>query len=324
VPCHLHELVLIDMSLEWSQIDILSPTLIYVENLYLVRNNCRKICSEFTISKDLFKNLRYLNLEQNGIESWDELVGFRVLPNFKHLVVTKNKIPTIYHRPGFRGLKTLMFDDNLINDWKTFDQLNEFESLITDIRCSGNPIMEEIDKEVKRNKQIVVSRIQSLVKYNGMKIEQHERRDFEIFYLKIAYEGYARMGFKVDSIDDEAMAIYMNEHHPRFFELVHKYGSPLDMVNLKKEGKNIAQTAASLTLISEVPGKEKTLKKKLLLSMSVSDLKAMLSKVFKIEVLNQKLSYWGPEDTHEYPLDEDFRQLSFYSIADDGKLYLRE
>lgn len=152
VPCHLHELVLIDMSLEWSQIDILSPALIYVENLYLVRNNCKKISSEFTINKDLFKNLRYLNLEQNGIESWDELAGFRVLPNFKHLVVTKNKIPSIYHRPGFRGLKTLMFDDNLINDWKSFDALNEFESLITEVRCAGNPIMEEIDKEIKRNK----------------------------------------------------------------------------------------------------------------------------------------------------------------------------
>ena len=42
---HLHELVLIDMGLDWEQIDILSPTLLYVESLFLVRNNCRKICS---------------------------------------------------------------------------------------------------------------------------------------------------------------------------------------------------------------------------------------------------------------------------------------
>ena len=75
----MHELVLIDMSLDWSQIDILAPTLVYVENLYLVRNNCKKICSEYTIDKDLFKNLRYINLEGNDIESWDELCGFRTL-----------------------------------------------------------------------------------------------------------------------------------------------------------------------------------------------------------------------------------------------------
>jgi len=36
------------------------------------------------------------------------------------------------------------------------------------------------------------------------------------------------------------MAIYMEQHHPRFYELVHQYGSPLDMVNFKKEGKNIS------------------------------------------------------------------------------------
>ena len=36
VPLHLNELVLINMNLDWSQIDILSPTLHYVEQLYLV------------------------------------------------------------------------------------------------------------------------------------------------------------------------------------------------------------------------------------------------------------------------------------------------
>jgi hypothetical protein len=44
-----------------------------VEKLFLVRNNCSKICSEYQINKDHFKHLRYLNLEQNGIASWDEL-----------------------------------------------------------------------------------------------------------------------------------------------------------------------------------------------------------------------------------------------------------
>lgn len=41
----LTELVLIDMGLDWSQIDILAPTFVYVEQLHLVRNKCNKICS---------------------------------------------------------------------------------------------------------------------------------------------------------------------------------------------------------------------------------------------------------------------------------------
>lgn len=63
VATNLSELVLIDCSLEWSQIDILAPTLLYVEQLFLARNNCDKICSQFEISKTYWKNLRNLNLE---------------------------------------------------------------------------------------------------------------------------------------------------------------------------------------------------------------------------------------------------------------------
>lgn len=89
--------------------------------------------------------------------------------------------------------------------------------------------------------------MESLRKYNGTKIEDHERKDFELFYLKIAYETYLKeilvvkdeKDRKVDSIEDPDMASYMAEYHPRFYEFVHKYGSPLDMVNLKSEGKNI-------------------------------------------------------------------------------------
>ena len=90
VHTHLSELVLIDMSLDWATIDILAPALLYVEKLYLVRNNCRKICSEFKINKLHWKHLRYLNLEGNNIESWDEIEGFRVLNELTHLIVNKN------------------------------------------------------------------------------------------------------------------------------------------------------------------------------------------------------------------------------------------
>ncbi len=89
---YLKELILIDMSLDWGQIDILAPTLVYVEQLHLVRCNCKHVSSKYQISKDHFKNLKFINLEQNGIESWDEIVGFRNLPVLKRVTVSKNKI----------------------------------------------------------------------------------------------------------------------------------------------------------------------------------------------------------------------------------------
>merc|ERR1712023_499013 len=118
-------------------------------------------------------------------------------------------------------------------------------------------------------------------KYNGGSIEPAERKDFELYYLKSAYEHYLRVVLqvkddkdrKVDSLDDEGLLAYVSEYHHRFFELVSIYGSPLGMVNITKEGKNIKQNSAKMELISEVAATAgKTLNKKLLLTMSVADL----------------------------------------------------
>lgn len=69
--------------------------------------------------------------------------------------------------------------------------------------------------------------------------------------------------------------------------MVEIYGNPLDTVNLKQEGTNIASTSAKIKLVSKTSATEgKVLEKKLLLSMTVNALKAMCSKLFKLEVLN--------------------------------------
>jgi len=120
---------------------VLAPTFVYVEQLHLVRNNCSKICSEYDISKDHFRNLKFINLEQNGIESWDELIGFRILPVLKRLTVSKNYLKSVYYKHGFQDLYMVNIDDNLLNDWKAFDALNEFKQ-IKFVRSTGNPILE--------------------------------------------------------------------------------------------------------------------------------------------------------------------------------------
>lgn len=40
----------------------------------------------------------------------------------------------------------------------------------------------------------------------------------------------------------------MMARHPRWYELVEMYGNPIDMVNLKQEGTNIASTSAKIKL----------------------------------------------------------------------------
>jgi len=76
------------------------------------------------------------------------------------------------------------------------------------------------------------------------------------------------------------------------------YGSPLELVNIKKEATNIASTSGSMQIISRMEASEgKVYSKKLLFSMTVTALKAMCSKLFKIDVLSVYLEYRGLEDT---------------------------
>ena len=68
-------------------------------------------------------------------------MGFRNLPVLKRITVSKNKIKEVYYKPGFSDLYMIAIEDNLISDWKTFDQLNMFKN-ITHIRAGGNPVLD--------------------------------------------------------------------------------------------------------------------------------------------------------------------------------------
>ena len=117
----------------------------------------------------------------------------------------------------------------------------------------------------------------------------------------------------------------MQKNHPRFFALVEKFGSPLETVSIQKEGTNISNSTAKVTLISEVPATQgKTLEKKLLLSMTVAALKNVCAKLFQVETLRVSLVYKEDGYDNEFLFDEDQRQLSFFSVKDGGRIYVRE
>lgn len=94
---------------------------------------------------------------------------------------------------------------------------------------------------------------------------------------------------------------------------------------MKQEGTNIASQSAKVKLVSEIEAtKGKVLEKKLLMSMTVSSVKAMCAKFFKVEVIRSKLIYKEEASETLYDLDEDLRQLSFYSIRDGGHIIVQE
>lgn len=129
----------------------------------------------------------------------------------------------------------------------------------------------------------------------------------------------------ISDLQDPQLFDYMQKNHPRFFALVEKFGSPLETVSIQKEGTNISNSTAKVTLISEVPATQgKTLEKKLLLSMTVAALKNVCAKLFQVETLRVSLVYKEDGYENEFLFDEDQRQLSFFSVKDGGRIYVRE
>ena len=169
------------MALDWEQVNTLAPILCYVEQLHLVRNNCNKICSLFQIPRDHFCRLKFINLEQNGIESWDEVIEFRHLPNLKRLTLNKNKIQNIYYKPGFRELYMLSIEDNLIDNWKSFDALNEFP-MVKNLRVLNNPIF-NVELGGARARECAIARVEYVRTFNGTPIEDAQRKDHETVYV---------------------------------------------------------------------------------------------------------------------------------------------
>lgn len=99
-----------------------------------------------------------MNLEDNGICSWDEIDEFRKLKNLKRLTLNKNYIQKIYYKQGWNDLYVLNIEDNPISEYDSIDQLSEFPQ-VRQLRIGGCPIM---TKDGDRSKTYIIARVQFL------------------------------------------------------------------------------------------------------------------------------------------------------------------
>mmetsp|Transcript_28922 Transcript_28922/g.25586 ORF Transcript_28922/g.25586 Transcript_28922/m.25586 type:complete len:122 (+) Transcript_28922:947-1312(+) len=120
----------------------------------------------------------------------------------------------------------------------------------------------------------------------------------------------------------------MEKRHPRFYELVEKFRYNIDALNNQKVDAdiNIKSKIIPVILISKIEKTSgKILKKKLLPTMTVENLKGLCCKLFKSDILTMKLRF-RDNDTSEvyYNIEENLRQLSFYGIQSGCEIYVEE
>jgi hypothetical protein len=75
----------------------------------------------------------------------------------------------VTYQPGWDDLYIIKLEDNLINDWSAFDELNKFKG-IKSIRYQRNPIAEQTGVTMSRT--IVIGRMKFLNEVNGSEVTE--------------------------------------------------------------------------------------------------------------------------------------------------------
>ncbi|KAI9472262.1 MAG: hypothetical protein EXX96DRAFT_642823 [Benjaminiella poitrasii] len=324
---NLRTLALNETLISWKDIELLAPSLTHLEDLQLGGNQISELSSVH------FPQLKCLNLENNLIRDWQQVIKLGTLPKLEILFLNDNQLGAI-EKPTtnkmFSKLLFLRIERNAIDDWKSIDALNHFQNL-TKLRCKENPIFKGLDKEAEAAQ--IVGRNKNLSNVNGNTLTNRERTDLERYYIKLC----TKDGATHDSIASV---------HPRYNELCTRHGQP-DLESQTKESsialkdrlitltftqrEHVVQ--ADLTTIvfqKDLPVITKSITKKFLPTLTVRNMKHIIQRLLKIPAAKQALFLLQPilnnndRDLMVIDITDDLRDLKFYGINDKDEILVLE
>ena len=288
--------------LRWKDIQALEPHLPSLEELHAGHNDI----DSFTDSVDGFKKLLLLNIEGNLIKSWDEVRKLRILPSLQNLMLNDNQlegVDPVTDYTEFISLKTINLNSNKITSWNSVHNLNSFPALL-EIRLKLNPVTDSIE-ELDKRAIFLLARLCKVTRLNGSSISEKRRNDAEIYYLDNAC---ARD--KADLPKEE-----FEKRHPLYPHLVKKHGEP-ELPSDKVLNKTIKDGLLSLRFIKG----DEEITKGVPHKMKIRALKSLISRLFKtarVELVAKMA------DGRDVELNDELRDLYFYSIEDDDVIHVK-
>lgn len=250
-------------NLPWNIVRALSSACPSLEELRLYRADlssltaCEKLALEYFSSRQVFKNLRLLDLGGNEL-CWNDLVSvFGKLPNLESMFVSENAIGNIRFSPDggelfFPNLASLSLSGNPIDDWRSISELWVLPSLKA-LRIQNIPLLEaeivggtssrgvsELD-----GRNGLIARLGGLDVLDGSSITLDERRYAEKRYA------LSCLGHISGSEIPDASLI----EHPRLLSLCEEY----DLGPFAEERVTASGTSASTTIGAGAKGLSRTL-----------------------------------------------------------------
>ncbi|KAF8411905.1 hypothetical protein HHK36_004463 [Tetracentron sinense] len=354
-------LVLNNTGLKWTQVEILKQSLPAIEELHLMGNKLTTITihlvvesrerifevqshalldgSEVTRVKPAnsnfvqgFDSLRLLNLEDNCIAAWDEVLKLSQLRSLEQLHLNKNNLNHIfysdldtrhdflncYERPEefcrpFENLRCLLLGGNNIEDLASVDSLNSFPILM-DIRLSENPIADTGKGGIPRF--VLIAHLAKVGILNGSEVSRRERKDSEIRYVRLIMT-------KMHENNPEEI----KKLHPRFLELKELHGIENEKSSIGAAGpQKMASGLLSITLkcIGASICAKQPLTKKLPATTTVGKLKVLCESFFKLKSIKTKLFLQEEGSPLPLLLDDEMASLMDFGIGNEATILVDE
>lgn len=295
-----------------------------LEELHLASNNIT--CLER--STNCLQFLTLLDISNNDIIDGNQLHAISDLPRLKHLVVSNNRISSInfpvkhgYCTEIFASLNSLLVDGNDISQWSFINELNKLSNLQSLI-CQNNPLMDS-DKNHETIRQLIIAKIARLKSLNRTEILPQERKGAELDYRKMFGIEWLKSGGNQNADLNNPSVEFLIEH-PRYSELIEKYGAPDDAEIRKQLPFALKNQLLTLTIMCPNKPDQKLIKKKLPDSMTIQKVKGLLYRLLKVPGSELKLSYVSSKmEGKEIELENDLKPLQFYSLENEDCVLVR-
>ncbi|KAF7838029.1 tubulin-folding cofactor E isoform X1 [Senna tora] len=317
-------LVLNHTTIDWEQVELLGLSLPTVEELHLIGNHISRILPISSTVVQGFDSLRLLNLDNNCIAEWGEVMKLSHLRSLEQLYLNKNCLNCIHypdnasqhelemtcHRP-FQNLRCLLLGGNNIGDLASIDAINLFPKLVN-VRLSENLITDPARGGVPRF--VLIARLAKIEILNGSQVGPRERKESEIRYVRLVM---SRLLANPEEIKD----------HPRFSELKNFHGIENERTVSGASGpQTMASGLLSITLKCVGPsmGEKPPLTKKLPATTTVGKLKFLCESFFKLQ--SMKLKLFLQEEGSPLPLllDNDMASLMDFGIGNESIILVDE
>ncbi|XP_063943504.1 tubulin-folding cofactor E isoform X2 [Daucus carota subsp. sativus] len=315
---------------EW-EVELLKDSLPLIEELHLMGNKVKNIQPTSSTTVQGFIHLRLLNLEDNCLADWNEILKLSHLQSLEQLHLNKNDLNCIRYPDNvaiqklasgcesfekdivpFQNLCCLLLGGNNIGDLASVDSLNSFPRL-TDIRLSGNPVSDPGKGGIAR--YVLIARLAKVHILNGSEISPRERKDSEIRYVRSV----------ISELQGNQEVI--KQRHPRFFELKTYHGiedeRPSSQATVPQK---MASGLLSITLkcVGASIGEKPPMTKKLPASTTVGKLKNLSGSFFRFKAIKPRLFLQEEGSPLPLVLDDDMASLTEAGVCNDSTILIDE